>query len=498
MAKFDRKGRAPARKRDEEGEKKSGRSAYKAKRSFTRNKSYRDKEKEGDTKSRFRKPAFRDRDKDTDSKGKPFREKRTGYRDRDDGKERSERRTPFREKRSGYRDGEGAKERGEKKTPFREKRTGYRDREEGKERGERSTPFRENTPYRDRPFRGRDDKKIEGPSRKRFEREDRDEDRPRRGSDERGEESKRKTFRERPDRRRDEDTGTEEQRPQSKRAGRRPFGKDRDREEPRRVKHEEFEGGRSFRPQERTRTSPPKKTSDDGLIRLNKYLSNSGIASRREADELIQSGAVKVNGVVVDQLGYKIKPTDTVTYGDAPVRGERKVYLLLNKPKDYITTVEDPRDRKTVMELIRGACRERVYPVGRLDRNTTGLLLLTNDGDLTTKLTHPKYGVKKVYHVTLDKNLKTTDFKALVDGVELEDGPAKADDLAFVGEGKRDVGIEIHSGRNRIVRRMFEQLGYKVVKLDRVVFAGLTKKDLPRGKHRFLTSKEVSFLKMIG
>ncbi|MBL7933425.1 MAG: pseudouridine synthase [Bacteroidia bacterium] len=272
----------------------------------------------------------------------------------------------------------------------------------------------------------------------------------------------------------------------------------------RRVKFGDFEEGRSFSKRDyKNKDSKPGKTSktptnSDGLIRLNKYLSNAGIASRREADNLILSGAVKVNGQVVDQLGFKIKPTDTVSYGDAKVKTERKVYLLLNKPKDYITTTDDPRERKTVMELIQGACRERIYPVGRLDRNTTGLLLFTNDGELTTKLTHPKHGIKKVYHVSLNKGLKTDDFKAIVQGIELEDGPIKADDLAFVGEGKKEIGIEIHSGRNRIVRRIFEHLGYDVIKLDRVVFAGLTKKDLPRGKHRFLTQKEVSFLQMIG
>lgn len=259
------------------------------------------------------------------------------------------------------------------------------------------------------------------------------------------------------------------------------------------VKHDSFRDKKAFK-----KASAPKKENTDGLIRLNKYLSNAGIASRREADNLIQSGTVKVNGVVVDQLGYKIKPGDKVTYGDAAVKSERKVYLLLNKPKDYITTVDDPQERKTVMELIKGACRERIYPVGRLDRNTTGLLLFTNDGELTTKLTHPKFGIKKVYHVSLNKGLKPEDFKTLTEGVELEDGFVKADDLAFVGEGKKEVGIEIHSGRNRIVRRIFEHLGYDVIKLDRVVFAGLTKKDLPRGKHRFLTAKEVSFLQMLG
>jgi len=275
-----------------------------------------------------------------------------------------------------------------------------------------------------------------------------------------------------------------------------------------RVKYDEFEEGKAFTPQtsrERSgdkrskKPAPiPKQTGADGLMRLNKYLSNAGVASRRDADNLIVSGTVKVNGVVVDQLGTKISPTDKVTYGDAAVRAERKVYLLLNKPKDYITTVDDPKERKTVMELVKGACRERIYPVGRLDRNTTGLLLFTNDGEMTTKLTHPKFGVKKIYQVSLNKGLRPEDFKAITEGLELEDGIVKADDLAFVGEGKKEVGIEIHSGRNRIVRRIFEHLGYDVLKLDRVVFAGLTKKDLPRGKHRFLTGKEISFLQMIG
>lgn len=269
-----------------------------------------------------------------------------------------------------------------------------------------------------------------------------------------------------------------------------------------RFKHDEFEKGKAFGKREEPALARKKTKdvtgSDDGLIRLNKYLSNAGVASRRDADNLIISGAVKVNGIVVNQLGTKIKPSDKVTYGDQSVQGERKVYLLLNKPKDYITTMDDPRDRKTVMHLVAGACRERVYPVGRLDRNTTGLLLLTNDGELAARLTHPKYGVKKVYHVSINKGLKPEHFKQLTEGVELEDGMVKVDDLAFVGEGKKEIGIELHSGKNRVVRRLFEHLGYDVIKLDRVVFAGLTKKDLPRGKYRFLSPKEVSFLKMIG
>jgi 23S rRNA pseudouridine2605 synthase len=279
--------------------------------------------------------------------------------------------------------------------------------------------------------------------------------------------------------------------------------------EARRLKYDELEEGRGFsgvykreRRGEKTyekKSATKKKTaSADGLTRLNKYLANAGIASRRDADTLIKSGAVKVNGKPVTEMGFKINPGDVVTYGDAAVKSERKVYLLLNKPKDYITTTDDPQERKTVMSLVSGVCRERIYPVGRLDRNTTGLLLFTNDGELTKKLTHPKHDIKKVYHVSLNKGLKPDDFVALTEGVELEDGMIKADDLAFVGEGKKEVGIEIHSGRNRIVRRLFEHLGYEVVKLDRVTFAGLTKKDLPRGKHRFLTQKEVNFLQMIG
>ncbi len=241
----------------------------------------------------------------------------------------------------------------------------------------------------------------------------------------------------------------------------------------------------------------PKKESD-GLTRLNKYLSNAGICSRREADELIKAGVVSVNGKVITEMGFKVKADDTVNYDGAVLKHERKVYLMLNKPKDYITTAADTHDRHTVMELIAGACKERVYPVGRLDRNTTGLLLFTNDGDMATKLMHPKFGIKKVYNVGLDKNLKPDDFKKLEEGFELEDGFIKPDAAAYVEGSKREIGIEIHSGRNRIVRRVFEYLGYDVIKLDRVTYAGLTKKDLGRGKWRFLTAKEISFLKMVG
>ncbi len=254
---------------------------------------------------------------------------------------------------------------------------------------------------------------------------------------------------------------------------------------------------------EKSKKAGPSKTStqqnvSDDAIRLNRYVANSGVCSRREADVLIATGVVTVNGKIVTEMGYKVNPTDVVNYGGVPIKNETKKYLILNKPKDYITTMDDPEERRTVMELIRKACKERLYPVGRLDRNTTGLLLFTNDGDMTAKLTHPKFEVRKVYHVTLDKKVTTEDYRSLNEGFELADGFIKPDAVEFVGAGKFELGVEIHSGRNRIVRRMFEHLGYEVVKLDRVAFAGLTKKDLPRAKFRFLTEKEVSFLKMLG
>jgi 23S rRNA pseudouridine2605 synthase len=233
-------------------------------------------------------------------------------------------------------------------------------------------------------------------------------------------------------------------------------------------------------------------------IRLNKYIANAGVCSRREADTLIEAGAISVNGTVVTELGFKVKPTDEVRFGDTILQRERPVYLLLNKPKDYITTMDDEFDRKHVMQLVKGACKERIYPVGRLDRDTTGLLLFTNDGEMTKKLTHPRSNVYKIYHVTLNKNLTHADFQQIADGVELDDGQMEVDEISYVGDHKDEVGVTIHSGRNRIVRRLFEKLGYEVVKLDRVVFAGLTKKDLPRGSWRFLTQEEINYLKMIG
>jgi len=234
-----------------------------------------------------------------------------------------------------------------------------------------------------------------------------------------------------------------------------------------------------------------------GPIRLNKYIANSGVCSRRDADMLIETGAIEVNGMIVTELGTKVMPTDVVRYGDKILQREKPVYLLLNKPKDYITTVEDERDRKHVMQLIKGACKERIYPVGRLDKNTTGLLLFTNDGEMAKKLTHPKHGIRKIYYVELNKNLTPTDLEKIAGGIELSDGEIKVDEIAYTGDTKREIGITLHSGRNRIVRRIFEQLNYEVVKLDRVVFAGLTKKDLPRGKYRFLSDAEINILKMI-
>jgi 23S rRNA pseudouridine2605 synthase len=242
------------------------------------------------------------------------------------------------------------------------------------------------------------------------------------------------------------------------------------------------------------------KSIDDDSIRLNKFIANAGVCSRREADEMIAAGVVTVNGIVVTELGTKVKRTDNINYGGEGLKLEKNVYLLLNKPKDFITTMDDPEERKTVMHLVKNACKERIFPVGRLDRNTTGLLLFTNDGDLAKKLTHPKHGLKKIYHVMLNADVAKEHLETLKKGVELEDGYAKVDEIEYVGTGvdRKQIGVELHIGRNRIVRRMFEHFGYKVKTLDRVYFAGLTKKDLPRGRYRFLEPQEVRMLKMLG
>lgn len=234
-------------------------------------------------------------------------------------------------------------------------------------------------------------------------------------------------------------------------------------------------------------------------VRLNKFIANAGICSRREADVLIQTGIVEVNGKIITEMGYKVKPTDEVKYDGRIIQSEKKQYVLLNKPKDFITTMDDPMGRRTVLQLVNNACKERIYPVGRLDRNTTGLLLFTNDGDLAKRLTHPRYEVTKIYHVELDRPISVEHVKALCAGVELDDGDfVKADVAEIIKDTRsREVGVELHSGKNRVVRRMFEAIGFKVVKLDRVKFAGLTKKDLPRGRWRHLDEKEVNFLKMV-
>src|SRR5574344_1097436 len=239
----------------------------------------------------------------------------------------------------------------------------------------------------------------------------------------------------------------------------------------------------------------PKAAGEEGT-RLNKFIANSGICSRREADDFITAGVVSVNDQVVTELGTKVYQNDVVKFNGEVIKGEQKVYILMNKPKDYVTTTSDPHAEKTVMDLVEGKCAERVYPVGRLDRETTGVLLLTNDGELTEQLTHPSYEKKKIYQAFLDKNLKKDDFEKIVNGIELEDGPINADALSYIDEDESQLGIEIHTGRNRIVRRIFESVGYKVKKLDRVYFAGLTKKGLRRGQWRFLTQQEIGMLKM--
>ncbi len=245
------------------------------------------------------------------------------------------------------------------------------------------------------------------------------------------------------------------------------------------------------------KTSEGAKKKNENLIRLNRYIASTGICSRRQADEFISAGLVSINDVIITEMGVKVKPSDVVKYNGERVRSEKKVYILLNKPKDFVTTLDDPEGRKTVMDLVKDAGKERIYPVGRLDRNTTGVLLLTNDGEIASRLMHPKFNQKKIYHIFLEEPMKPADFKKLAGGVELEDGFIKPDGLSFVNpDSKSELGMEIHSGKNRIVRRMIESLGYKVVKLDRVFFAGLTKRTLSRGQWRFLTQNEINILKM--
>jgi 23S rRNA pseudouridine2605 synthase len=253
-------------------------------------------------------------------------------------------------------------------------------------------------------------------------------------------------------------------------------------------------GGKKFSPK-KGKTSAP-QAADDGTVRLNKYIAQAGIASRREADKLILAGLVEVNDKTVTEMGYKVGPNDLVKFNGTLIRGERLVYIVLNKPKGFITTTNDPKARKTVMELVANAGTERIYPVGRLDRKTTGLLLFTNDGELAEKLSHPSHGARKIYEVSLDKPLSKTDFIKIKEGITLSDGPIKVDEIAYMeGKSKNNLGIVIHSGKNRIIRRIFEHLDYEVTKLDRTYFAGITKKNIPRGKWRKLDNKEVNFLK---
>ena len=254
----------------------------------------------------------------------------------------------------------------------------------------------------------------------------------------------------------------------------------------------------NFRDKSRTNFKKPSQISDNDEVRLNKFIANAGICSRREADVYIKAGNVKVNGKLVTEMGYKVKPTDEVKFDDSLISLEQKRYVLLNKPKNYITTMDDERGRKTVMDLIENATKERIYPVGRLDRNTTGLLLFTNDGELAKKLTHPKHNIQKLYHASLDKKLSISDMHKIAEGFILDDKRVVVDEISYImNQPKNEIGVKIHSGRNRIVRRIFEHFNYNVVKLDRVVFAGLTKKDLPRGMYRNLTEMEVNSLKML-
>ena len=263
------------------------------------------------------------------------------------------------------------------------------------------------------------------------------------------------------------------------------------------------QGGQYRRNSSSRGNAPTKKTGqaptgDPDLLRLNKYIANSGLCSRREADTYIAAGNITVNGETVTEMGFKVRLTDTVRFDGRLLNPEKKEYILLNKPKNFITTTNDEKGRRTVMELVANASKVRLVPVGRLDRNTTGLLLFTNDGDLAKKLTHPKHRVRKLYHVVLDKNLKAADLRKIREGIDLEDGKIMADEISYIDNApKKEVGIEIHSGRNRIVRRIFEHLGYEVTRLDRVIFAGLTKKDLPRGHWRHLTRQEIINLGMI-
>ncbi len=388
-------------------------------------------------------------------------------------------------------------------------RRSFRSGNEGEEKPRtRRTPRREDSseerPRARRSFRSESDGEEKPRTRRAPRRDDSSEERPRaRRSFRNGNEGEERPRTRRAPRR--EDSG--EERPRARRSFRSSNDGEVRKPRTRRTFENEEESQAIRKPRtrrtfknEEPETKPvvarKKRTSDEDVERLNKFISNSGVCSRREADEYIKAGLVSVNGVIVTELGTKVKMGDDVRFNGERLRGEEKVYILMNKPKDFATTVSDPHADKTVLQLIENKVSARVYPVGRLDKATTGVLLITNDGDLADKLTHPSYEKKKIYQVTLDRNFKANDFSVLLEGITLEDGPIAADDLSYVGEDKTVVGVEIHSGRNRIVRRMFEHLGYKVKKLDRVYFAGLTKKNLRRGAWRFLTEQEITMLKM--
>ena len=377
---------------------------------------------------------------------------------------------------------------GDEEGPRKERKFG------DKPRGERR---RFNDRDEERPRRRYEDRGEERPRRKFNDRDEErprrrfhdDEERPRRRYEDRGEERPRRKFNDRDEERPRRRFHDDEERPRRRSYDKRDRREDRGEEEPRR-------GRKGY-----VREKDPMydRPAASGEIRLNKYLADSGVCSRREADDLIKAGCVTVNGEVVTTMGYKVKPTDKVMYGGQTLNREKLRYLLLNKPKGYITTADDPEGRVTVMELVRDACPERIFPVGRLDKNTTGLLLLTNDGELAKRLTHPSSEVEKLYHVVLDKPLTRNDMLRIADGVELDDGMIAPDEIAYDAddESKKSVGIKLHSGRNRIVRRIFEHFGYDIVKLDRVMFAGLDKYRLPRGEWRFLTDQEVAALKRL-
>ena len=406
-------------------------------------------------------------DKPFDGERKPFDRERKPF-DRE--------RKPFDRERKPF-DRERKPFDGERKPFDRDRKPFERDRK----------PFdRDRKPYGDRPSFDRERKPFDG-ERKPFDRDRKPFDRDRKpfDRDRKPFDRDRKPFGDRPSSDR-ERPSFDRERPSFDRE-RRPYG-DRpsfNRERP------SFDGPRRV-----VKKTPSAPKRDDGLVRLNKFIANSGICSRREADEYITAGLVSVNGTIISELGVRVSPNDDIRFNGERLKGEEKVYIVMNKPKDFVTTLSDPNAEQTVMDLIAGKCTQRVYPVGRLDKQTTGVLLLTNDGELADKLTHPSNNRKKIYHIVLDKNLSKPDFDAILKGIELEDGLIFADSLSYVDEDNAQVGLEIHSGRNRIVRRIFEHLGYKVKRLDRVYFAGLTKKNLRRGQWRFLTDQEATMLKM--